>query len=129
MGDTAKRRAGNLRPKGSLENKLDVAAWGFLIVNLLLAFLLVLSREEEAYGLALFLVVTAVLSWLLFRSLAEIIRLLKVQAGLHYDGKISGIQARVTWVCSECGTTLGNRHRCPRCGRMIVGTEEEFAHA
>jgi hypothetical protein len=128
MGDTAKRRAGYLRPKGSLENKLDFAAWGLLIVNLLLAFLLVLTLELGAIWAAPSLVVTAVLSWLLLRSLAEFIRLLKVQAGLHYGGKISGIRARVTWVCSECGTILDNRHRCPRCGRMIVGTEEEVAH-
>lgn len=125
MGDTAKRRAGYLRPKGSLENKLDFAAWSLLIVNLLLALLALLVG---AFWHSISLAVTAVLSWLLFRSLAEIIRLLKVQAGLHYGGKISGIRARVTWVCSECGTILDNRHRCPRCGRMIVGTEEEVAH-
>ena len=125
MGDTAKRRAGNLRPKGSLENKLDFAAWALLIVNLLLALLAALAG---AFWNSISLAVTAVLSWLLFRSLAEIIRLLKVQAGLQHGGKISGMRAGVTWVCSECGTTLGNRHRCPRCGRMIVGTEEEVAH-
>ncbi|MCO6046460.1 hypothetical protein NG895_21385 [Aeoliella sp. ICT_H6.2] len=124
MAETAKkRRAERSSMHGGLEGKLDIAAWGLLVLGSAAGFV-VLQDRERGFVNTVSIVIEAIIAWLLFRSLAEIIRLLKHQARLPYGGKVSGVTETVAWECSACGATLYDPGICDRCGCEIVGTEE-----
>lgn len=126
LSDTSKRRKRSLGVRGTLEYKLDVAAWVVLLLGLLSAMLVLAETEGRALFASLWFVAIGILSWLLVRGIAEIIRLLKFQAGLPFDGAITGAGESVAWECSECGAPISDPHQCTRCGRLFVGTDEQL---
>ncbi|QEG21491.1 hypothetical protein [Mariniblastus fucicola] len=107
------------RNAGGLEGLLDSAAIVLLAVGIIgtVASLVWL----KLYGIlpALSILINTILVWLLLRSIAEIIRLLKKQAGLPYAGDISYPDATVAYTCSECGAMLHSESRCDSCGANI----------
>lgn len=104
----------------SLETLVDVVAIVALLVGILMAvgFLLtfyiwgVLAGISSAIG--------GFVSWLLFRCLAEHLRLLKKIAGMEIAGSITGMQEETVWSCSNCGQMLHSEHRCDSCGAQIA---------
>lgn len=110
---------------GGLEGKLDGVAWTLLWLGLLLA-LVVLFINPIGFVASVGIVINAILIWVVLRALAEIIRLLKHQAGLPYGGRVTSPNERVdgNWECTACGGKLYDPSICDHCGREIVGTEE-----
>ena len=109
---------------GGLEGKLDIAAWGLLVLGSAAGFV-VLQDRERGFVNTVSIVIEAIIAWLLFRSLAEIIRLLKHQARLPYGGRVSKATEHVeeVWECTACGAPLYDPGICDRCGRQIIGTD------
>ncbi len=104
----------------------------------LLVSMIVASNSYSARGLWIALGIAGFLGgivwFVVFRAVAEIVRLLKRLNGLTYAGTISQARPIEATVCSECGGRLydwrssapqqfgedpeasGRRPRCPHCG-------------
>jgi len=58
-------------------------------------------------------------------AIAEIIRLLKLQAGLNYSGKISQPDFSMVYKCSQCsGVVSGESTQCTNCGAFFDKKQE-----
>ncbi len=106
----------------ALETILDFVAWSFLILGM------VASVVVFAYG-SFAAVISTMLSmflpWMLLRSVAEIIRLLKRIAGLQYAGRISGTFSGTALSCSHCGAIfLQSKVACDACGATLVAPDD-----
>ncbi len=110
--------------KRGLETIADWVAIAFLVVGVIVAVIfLYMYFKEDAIHWGLLAVVATLFSafvyWLLFRCLAEHLRLQKKIAGLRFDGAITGQEEEIIWACSHCGHVLYADHRCDYCGSKI----------
>lgn len=103
-----------------LETVLDFTATALLFLGFFLALIAALTFRLEGLLASISTLFSSVMGWLLLRSLAEILRLLKKLAGKQYQGSISGPQQSHYWACSHCGHMLHTEHRCEHCGAEIV---------
>ena len=107
------------RSTGGLEASLDFAAVALLVAGITVAGVFLIWWRFDGVLPATGLLVNAALSWLLLRSVAEIIRLLKHQNGLPYSGKISAAGESSLYFCSDCDALLHSETRCDSCGATI----------
>ena len=111
---------------GGLEQLLDTLANALFIVGLLIAGgqLLLLAIRPIMLLAALSSALTALsalISWAVFRFMAEVIRLLKKIAGLPYSGELTGGTYQDTYdACSLCGSRLYSQTRCDHCDARVV---------
>ncbi|MFO0939710.1 MAG: hypothetical protein U0930_02975 [Pirellulales bacterium] len=135
------KRVKDRRPHSTvgIESTIDLLAGVLLAIDLVIAFLQFMfsmfAAGQVSGGAFLIGVLSSGLTalagfvvWILFRALAEIIRLLKKIAGLGYSGNISANRnIEVFWACSNCGQMLHSETRCDSCGATIVGDDDETA--
>lgn len=114
---TLKRR---LRRGTGLETLVDLVATVLLVLGALAAFGLLLTFSIPGVLSALSVAVATTIQWLLFKCLAEHLRLLKTIAGLPIEGRITGPGEEDVWVCSACLQMLHSESRCDSCGARIV---------
>ncbi|MGB7343913.1 MAG: hypothetical protein WBD20_06855 [Pirellulaceae bacterium] len=130
MDLTAKPIPKRRRVNGTgLESILDFAAVMVVILSGISAvwFVVFIARVDPLTGLVLCLSIASIafVSWLLLRSLAELIRLQKRNAGLEYSGKITGSQYDVVNSCSNCGNMLHSEVACDVCGARIEKPDDD----
>ncbi|OYP32196.1 hypothetical protein CGZ80_20295 [Rhodopirellula sp. MGV] len=106
----------------AIESILDFAALMILFLGVAASIWMGMSGEPYSAALTTF---GAFLHWLLFRSLAEIIRLLKRNGGFDYEGRVSGSSFDHILSCSHCGAALQSDASCDRCGARIVKPEAD----
>lgn len=113
---------------GGLESTIDFWATVLLLLGILSSFFIVLVGMilgAQPFWFVLLLATFVALSmavvWVVLRSLAEMIRLLKKIAGLQYSGEISGAESSHQFFsCSNCGQMLHSETTCDTCGAKIV---------
>lgn len=105
---------------GGLESTLDLAAVVMVGLGFLFAMAFILLLKFAGVVPAMGALIASFLVWLLLRSLAEIIRILKKSAGLPYGGRISAARQTRVFTCSECGAMLHSESRCDSCGEKIT---------
>lgn len=113
---------------GGLESIVDFWANLLLLLGIISSFFIVLVGmilRAQPFLFVLFLATCVALNgavvWVVLRSLAEILRLLKNIAGLSYSGDISGTESsRQFYVCSNCGQMLHSETTCDSCGAKLV---------
>lgn len=110
-----------------LESVLDFAARFVLVLGILSALSVYLIAGFGAIVPACSLLFGSFLNWLLFRSLAELIRLLKRIAGLDYAGRISGSYFDNVPTCGNCGAILRSDVCCNGCGARLVKPDTDDA--
>ena len=115
MSKLSYRVAYGTKQSGGLERTLDTVALVVLVLFCVIA----------VFGLSLSAAVTGVVSWLLLRSLAEGIRLLKRLNDLPYSGEISHGKEVTSYKCGECGAPVTGLYRCYKCGSIMVGDRKE----
>lgn len=111
----------------ALESLVDWVATVILIlaiVSAVVAFISWRAIHWPAGSVAPQFLLSGFISWLLFRCLAEHLRLQKKIAGLPYVGRISGPREEVVWGCSQCGHVLHSISQCDACGAQIVQSDE-----
>ncbi|WP_442509503.1 hypothetical protein SH528x_001079 [Novipirellula sp. SH528] len=104
----------------ALESDLD-----FIAVLALVLGGLALLGIPMFHGVAGFLyfcsvVIGSFLTWLLLRTLAELIRLQKRIAGMDYAGRISGPYYDTVSTCGNCGAMLYSDVCCDGCGARLL---------
>lgn len=110
----------------SLETALDVAAMVYLYCNALTACLfgglVVYFADQWLVGLSAAFVIMASGSvvFLFLRYCAEQLRVSKHQAGLPYEGRITGPKEESVLSCSNCGQVLHSEYRCDECGAIAA---------
>lgn len=102
-----------------IESKLDFVAVFLLVIGILASVALPIFGGWDGLGIACLSVITAVVNWLILRSIAEIVRLQKRIAGLEYDGRISGSYFDTVMVCGNCSTVLHSDVACGGCGARL----------
>ena len=112
-----------LRRGTGLETVVDLVANGVLILGSIIAFVLLLTVSLWGLVASCLVVVSASLKWLLFRCLAEHLRLQKKIAGYEFEGSITGPIEETVWACSNCGQMLHSESRCDSCGAEIVSDD------
>ena len=115
----AKRIERERRAAGGLEGTLDFAAIAILVIGIIGAVVTLVLLRFAGVLPAFGILINAALIWLLLRSVAEIIRLLKLQADLPFGGKISNADQTIVYTCSDCGALLHSETRCDYCGASI----------
>lgn len=70
------------------------------------------------------IVLGAFINLILFRCLAEHLRLQKKIAHLPFEGEITGPREESFWACGNCGQVLHSENKCDECGATIVGDFE-----
>lgn len=113
---------------GGLESTVDFWANLLLLLGIIASFFIVLVgmfAGARPFWFVLFLATCVLLAsavvWVVLRSLAEIIRLLKKISGLKYSGEISGAESsHQFYACSNCGHMLHSETTCDTCGAKIV---------
>ncbi len=104
-----------------LETKADIAAIYLLIFAGVVATFQILSFTSVGIVTAVAAIASGVLSWLLFRCIAEHLRLQKKMAGVPFEGRITQAGEEMCWACSSCGMILHSDTRCDACGAEIEG--------
>ena len=112
-----------LRRGTGLETVVDLVANGVLILGSIIAFVLLLTVSLWGLVASCLVVVSASLKWLLFRCLAEHLRLQKKIAGYEFEGSITGPIEETVWACGNCGQMLHSESRCDSCGAEIVSDD------
>ncbi|GAB5406134.1 MAG: hypothetical protein Aurels2KO_43650 [Aureliella sp.] len=125
MAETARR----VKKRGTtdgmpLESAADAAAIITLGIALLAGLGAIVSALQTPVPFVSLPVVIAIgvggfFGWLMWRVVAEHIRLQKAIAGLRYSGEISGHREREFWACSACGVPVHSDSRCDGCGKAI----------
>ncbi len=111
----------------ALESLVDWVAAVILILALLTAagaFVSWRAFDKPSGVAAPQILLGGFISWLLFRCLAEHLRLQKKIAGLPYAGSITGPTEEVVWGCSQCGHVLHSNSQCDVCGARIHRSDE-----
>ncbi|GAA4447124.1 hypothetical protein [Novipirellula rosea] len=101
----------------AIESILDFAALMVLFLGVAASTWMIMSSGLYSAALTTF---GAFLNWLLFRSLAEIIRLLKRNGGLDYAGRVSGSYFDDILSCGNCGAMLRSDAFCDGCGARLI---------
>lgn len=124
MSRTAHRVAKEqLHSSGGLETKVDIAAGVLVLLQGVAAVFLVGALHEEGLIPAAGILFASFFQWLLLRCLAEHLRLQKKQAGVAYEGRISGPTMITIYCCSSCQSMLHSDSRCDMCGAEIQGDQ------
>lgn len=111
---------------GGLESLFEAIGIFFIVAGVLLAMSLFFVIGIIAIVPSLQITVFSFLLWLLLRFFAEVIRLLKRQAGMEYEGRISGKhEEEVIASCSNCGAMLHSDVACDQCGARLIKPGEE----
>ena len=113
---------------GGLETTVDFWATVLLLLGIISSFFIVLIGMIVGARpfwfvllLATFVAINCAVVWVVLRSVAEIIRLLKKISGLKYSGEISGAESsHQFYACSNCGQMLHSETTCDTCGAKIV---------
>jgi uncharacterized integral membrane protein len=111
----------------ALESLVDWVATVIVILAIFSAVVAFISWRAfhwPAGIVAAQILLSGFISWLLFRCLAEHLRLQKKIAGLPYVGRITGPREEVVWGCSQCGHVLHSNLQCEVCGAQIVQPDE-----
>ncbi len=110
---------------GGLESLVDFTAYALLFIGIAVSFLPLLTFSLAGLFGCLLGIFLSFVQWLLFRSIAEILRLLKMQNGLNYRGRITTTEVTEIFACENCGMVLHSDDRCESCGARITGTAVE----
>lgn len=104
---------------GGLESLVDTVAYVLLFFGILVSCTALLSMS--LLGVVVFLLgcFGAFVQYLLFRCIAELIRLQKKIAGIEYSGTISAAVEETIYTCSNCQQLLHSETRCDACGAEI----------
>lgn len=113
---------------GGLESTVDFWATVLLLLGIITSFFIVLIgmiAGAQPFWFVLILATCEAIGiavvWVVLRSLAEILRLLKKIAGLKYSGEITGTESsHQFYACSNCGQMLHSETTCDTCGAKIV---------
>jgi len=100
-----------------LESILDFAAGLLLVLGVVGSIGLFVRTGIAAASLT---ILGTLLGWLLLRSLAEIVRLLKRIVGIDYAGRVSGSYFDTIASCSNCGAMLHSGVACDGCGARLL---------
>lgn len=117
---TEKRR---LRRGTGLETLVDMVAIASLVLGSLVAVGLLLTFSWWGLVASISAAISAFLNWLLFRCLAEHLRLQKKIAGCDFEGVITGPYEETIWACGNCGQMLHSDVRCDSCGAEVVSDD------
>lgn len=107
------------RSAGGLEASLDAASIFVFFIGFVSAIAFVGIFHLGGLVASIGILFISFVAYLLFRSLAEIIRLLKKSAGIPFSGKISQGTLYSVFSCSECNAILHSGLRCDSCGAKI----------
>lgn len=116
---------------GGLETTVDFWATVLLLLGIITSFFIVLVgmiAGAQPFWFVLLLATCVAIGiavvWVVLRSLAEILRLLKKIAGLQYSGEITGTESsHQFFACSNCGQMLHSETTCDTCGAKIVSEQ------
>uniref|UniRef100_UPI002604A4ED hypothetical protein n=1 Tax=uncultured Lentibacter sp. TaxID=1659309 RepID=UPI002604A4ED len=89
-----------------LETKADIAAIYLLIFAGVVATFQILSFTSVGIVTAVAAIASGVLSWLLFRCIAEHLRLQKKMAGVPFEGRITPAGEEMCWAGSSLSLIL-----------------------
>ena len=103
-----------------LESTLDLAAKALLWLGIIFAGAWLLYFRTSGIVPACIVFFGGFLTWLIFRALAELLRIQKMIAGIEYSGEISSGAEVIVDSCSLCGMMLHSEARCDSCGAQIV---------
>lgn len=106
---------------GGLETLIDVMAVALLIFGIVISLIPLITASIAGVFVCLVGVFVSFAQWLLFRCIAEIIRLLKLQNGMSYRGKIETTDVTHLYACENCGMILHSPNQCESCGAVITG--------
>lgn len=107
-----------------METLVDLVAMAHLILGSIVAIGVLLSFTWWGLFASAALMAGAFICWLLFRCLAEHLRLQKKIAGLHFEGPITRPYEVTLWSCGNCGQMLHSDSRCESCGALIEPGQE-----
>lgn len=113
-----------LRRGNGLETLVDLVAMAHLILGSIVAIGLLLSFTLWGLFASAASMAGAFITWLLFRCLAEHLRLQKKIAGLHFEGPITRPYEVTLWSCGNCAQMLHSDSRCESCGALIEPGQE-----
>ena len=95
---------------GGREGQLVSVAWLVLILGILGAvtcvILAIVDKSALWFVLGLGSLLEGVVLYVAFQAVAEVIRLLKMENGLHFGGEVMTAKPTLSYVCSECGKSL-----------------------
>ena len=123
MSETAKKKKIRTISRGGLESSLDTFGFIVLLLGIFAGVWFLIVGGFKGILPALYLSVLSFGIRLVFRALAENIRLQKKSLGLNYGGQISEVQSIEIHVCSVCGEILHSDSRCESCGSTLDGDE------
>ncbi len=109
---------------GGIEGSLSKLGTFFLVLGIIgsfFAFLLAVFSKEAVFLLLIFVFMFhSIVSLILLRGFAEVIRILKKLANIQYGGEISkSFAAGDVFICSECRAIVGEKDQrkwCHKCG-------------
>ncbi|WP_413432743.1 hypothetical protein [Crateriforma spongiae] len=104
----------------AIESLLDLAAIVILCLGVAASITVLAWVGIVGLGMACWLILGSFLNWLVFRALAEVIRLLKRSVDLDYAGRISGSYVDTVMTCSNCGAILRSDVCCDSCGARLT---------
>ncbi len=96
-----------------------MVAIAFLILGSIVAIGLLMTFSLWGLFASVSSMIGAFINWLLFRCLAEHLRLQKKIAGIEFEGAITGPNEETIWSCGNCGQMLHSQSRCDSCGAQI----------
>lgn len=120
----------------AIESRLETIGIFYLVISVvagvvLIAFTASQSGNMSSYsyflsGIAIGIALQGIIFWVLLKAGAEIIRLLKKQNGLPYEGEISTVYEEAPQVtCNACGTSVSpDAKYCSSCGAEFVEEEK-----
>lgn len=117
---TARKVAKTIAYTGGREGQMSSLATFFLLVGIfgLIATLIIwgITKSPITVPLGVFALFQGIALFIILEGGAEIIRLLKKQAGQPYGGWISEVKPVRTYACSACGRHVGVQSEiCPGC--------------
>lgn len=108
-----------LRRGIALESLADMVSIVLLILGAILAIGFLMMFSFWGLLASASSMTGSFISWLLFRCLAEHLRLQKKIAGVNFEGAITGPHEEIIWSCGNCGQMLHSESRCESCGAQI----------
>ena len=129
MPKTARRILKGKRYRGGLEGRLDLIGVGLFCIAVLMAVLFAVETHLEGWWVCLLQIVSGVVTWTLFRAIAEHLRLQKKNAGLPYGGKISSNSEEPLYLCSACQVQVDTPYYCYRCHSDLIDETPDAVQA
>lgn len=115
--------------RGGLEEKIETLGWVLVVTSMFLAighglvtlFIYAITMQGVTlFGLigTIAILGAGIVTWVLFMTMAEFLRIQKKANGLPYSGLISAAYGfeRFSKVCGKCDAMLHSEMQCDQCG-------------